>query len=124
MKEYHSVEVAKFSKARGIADEPSFQWWVPYTLHNCDVILAQIKACICKTNHKYSIEIPTSVAHAMEIDKRNGNTMWQNALDKEMTNISIAFELLISGQSALIGWSKATGHLIWDMKIDFTRKSC
>ena len=32
MKESHPVEVADFAKARGIADEPAFSWWVPYTL--------------------------------------------------------------------------------------------
>eukprot|EP00957_Ditylum_brightwellii_P155243 11818488-Ditylum_brightwellii.AAC.2 len=41
-----------------------------------------------------------------------------------MTNIDIAFELLNSGQSTPIGWSKVTGHLIWDVKMDFTRKAC
>eukprot|EP00957_Ditylum_brightwellii_P102505 7812040-Ditylum_brightwellii.AAC.4 len=58
----------------------------------------------------------------MEIDKENGNTMWQDALAKEMTNIDIVFELLKLGQSAPIGWSKMTEHLIWDVKMDFTRQ--
>ena len=29
MKESHPLEVADFAKARGIADEPAFSWWVP-----------------------------------------------------------------------------------------------
>ena len=32
MKESHPVETAEFAKARKIADEPAFAWWVPYTL--------------------------------------------------------------------------------------------
>ena len=46
MKESHPVETAEFAKARGIADEPAFRWWVPYTLCKRDVILAKVKARI------------------------------------------------------------------------------
>jgi hypothetical protein len=32
LKESHPCETADFAKTRGIADEPAFEWWVPYTL--------------------------------------------------------------------------------------------
>ena len=32
LKEPHPVELAEYAKSRGIADEPVFIWWVPYTL--------------------------------------------------------------------------------------------
>jgi hypothetical protein len=32
MKESHPVETAEFARARDIADEAAFAWWVPYTL--------------------------------------------------------------------------------------------
>eukprot|EP00957_Ditylum_brightwellii_P010786 817995-Ditylum_brightwellii.AAC.1 len=92
MKESHPVETAEYAKAQGIADEPVFCWWVPYTLRKRDVILAKMKAQVHKTTHKYGIEIPTSVAHAIELDKQNGNSLWQDALKRDMTNIGIAFE--------------------------------
>ena len=31
MKESHPVELAEFAKSRGLASEPAFAWWVPYT---------------------------------------------------------------------------------------------
>ena len=40
-----------------------------------------------------------------------------------MTNIGIAFEVLDKDTPVPVGWKKATGHLIWDVKIDFTRKA-
>eukprot|EP00957_Ditylum_brightwellii_P165490 12599481-Ditylum_brightwellii.AAC.1 len=40
-----------------------------------------------------------------------------------MTNIGIAFEVLPDGESAPAGQSKVTGHLIWDVKMDFTLKA-
>ena len=52
MKESHPVEVADFAKARGIADEPAFSWWVPYMLRKRDVIISKVKSRIRKTTHK------------------------------------------------------------------------
>ena len=123
LKESNPCEVAEFAKARGIDDEPAFAWWVPYTLRKRDVILSKIKARIRKTTHKYGIEIPTNVHHANDIDRKNGNHFWRDALAKEMTEVGVAFEVLDDGIQAPIGWSKVTGHLIWDVKMNFTRKA-
>ncbi len=76
-----------------------------------------------KTSHKYGIELPTSVKHAIGIDRKNGNTLWQDALLREMGNVCIAFEILGPGMKAPPGWHKASGHLVFDVKIDFTRKA-
>jgi hypothetical protein len=40
-----------------------------------------------------------------------------------MTEIGIASEVLDEGISAPKGWHKVTGHLIWDVKMDFTPKA-
>jgi hypothetical protein len=43
--------------------------------------------------------------------------------EKEMTNVSIAFEILDEGELAPSDWKESSGHLIWDVKMDFTRKA-
>ena len=45
------------------------------------------------------------------------------ALSKEMGNLMIAFEMKNHGEEAPPGWFKATGHIVWDVKMDFTRKA-
>ena len=45
------------------------------------------------------------------------------ALAKEMYNIGVAFEILAEGKPAPRGWHKVMGHLVWDVKIDFTHKA-
>ena len=112
MKESHPIETAEFARARSIADELAFAWWVPYTLRKRDIILSKINSRIRKTTHKYGIEIPTGVENAMEIDRSNNNTFWKDALAKEMTEAGIAFEVLEEDIKAPIGWSKVTGHLV------------
>jgi hypothetical protein len=123
MKESHPVEVAEFATARGIADEPAFVWWVPYTLRKRDVILSAVRSRIRKTTHKYGIEIPMHLEHTYAIDKKNENTFWKDAIAMEMLNIGVAFEVLPDGQKAPVGWKKVTGHFVWDVKMDFTRKA-
>ena len=40
-----------------------------------------------------------------------------------MTNIGIVFEILDKDNPVPVGWKKATGHLIWDVKMGFTLKA-
>ena len=40
-----------------------------------------------------------------------------------MMNVGISFDLLQQVERAPPGWTKASGHIIFDIKMDFTRKS-
>jgi hypothetical protein len=86
-------------------------------------MLSKINARIRKTTHKHGVETLTSVDNANEVDRRNNNTFWKDALAKEMTEVGVAFEALKESIKAPIGWSKVTGHLVLDVKMDFTRKA-
>ena len=123
MIECQPIEIAEFAKSRGIDKENTFAWWIPYTLRKRDIIISAINTRIRKTTHKYGIEIPRSVKHASEMDLRNGNYFWVKSIKKETTNVVIAFEILDEDKSAPVGWSKESGHLIFDVKMDFTRKA-
>ena len=123
LKESHPIEVAEYAKSRGIDDEAAFAWWVPFTLRKKDIILSAVKSRIRKTTHKYGIEIPTSYADALRIDNDNQNTFWQDAIKLEMHNVGVAFEILDENRKAPPGWSPVTAHIIFDVKMDFTRKA-
>ena len=123
IKEVHPVKTVEYARARGISNEPAFAWWVPYTLRKREVILAAVKNHIRRMMHKYGVEIPRDVEHVHEIDARNGNTLWWDALKKEMNNVRVAFEILDEGVHGPHGWKQVTGHLIRDVKMDFTRKA-
>jgi hypothetical protein len=130
LKESNPVKVAEYVTAKGIASKPSFSWWVPYTLKKMKVIISAIKSK--QSSHKYGVEIPRSLDHARELDKTNNNRLWMAAYEKEMSNISIAFELsnvsiafeiLEDGEPAPSNYKKSSGHLIWDVTMEFTRKA-
>ena len=123
LKESNPVEIAEYAVGASIDDEPAFAWWVPFTLRKRDVILSSVMTRVRKKSHKYGIEVPNSWDDAIRIDKQNGNTLWQDAIRKEMSNVGVAFQVLSDGQQAPPGWRKSSGHLIFDVKMDFTRKA-
>ena len=123
LKESNPVEVAKFAKAQGIEKEPAFAWWIPFTLKKHDIILLAVKFQSGRVMHKYGTEIPSSIQQAKALDASNGNKLWGKALRKEMYNVGVAFEVLDEGQQAPPGWTKVTGHLVWDIKMDLTGKA-
>jgi hypothetical protein len=127
LKESNPVQVGEYVIARGIQYEPAFAWWVPYVMRKRDIIVSAVKTRVRRTTHKYGIEMPTPgrdiVQNAMDLDRRNGNTFWMDSLAKEMGNLNVAFEYLEFGEKAPPGWFKTTGHIIFDVKMDFTRKA-
>ena len=92
LKEHYPVEVADFAVSKNIDSEPAFAYWIHHVLKKRNSIISAVKARVSCTTHKYGIEVPRSVKHAQEIDKRNGNTYWMDALRLEMSTINVAFD--------------------------------
>ena len=63
------------------------------------------------SSHKYGIEVPISTKYALEIDRHNGNLLWQDALKLEMTNVGVAFKILEHHEHVPPGYRKSTGHI-------------
>ncbi len=72
----------------------------------------------CKRTHKFGIEIPKTVKEALALDRKNGNTLWADAIAKEMREVLIAFNILPDGHSAPIGYQKIPCHIIIDVKME------
>lgn len=123
MKESHPVETAEFAKARNIDDEVAFAYWVPHTLKKRDAIISSV-ACRCrKTSHKFGFEIPKDLQDAEQIDRENNNHLWREAISLETYNVTVAFEILEEGDSPPLGWKETSGHFVFDIKMDLTRKA-
>jgi len=60
-------------------------------------LVRQQQAKYLKKSQKFGIEIPSSVAYALELDKVNGNTLTAHAKAKEMKNIRGACTIFENG---------------------------
>ena len=60
---------------------------------------------------------------ALRLDKENGNSFWQDAIEKEMTNVKIAFRFADKNSMPSPGFKKIRCHIIFDVKMDLTCKA-
>ena len=125
IKESYPVQLAEYAVSNNLDKEPAFAWWVPFTLRKRKAIIEKIKSKYWQKTHKYGIRIPKNVKEAKEIDDKNGNRHWQDAIKLEMTNNRVAFETYDGDVNDLIGYEEITAHLIFDVKLsdNFRRKA-
>ena len=122
VKESIPVPLAEYAVKVGIADEPAFSWWVPYTLKKRNQIVAAVNRRVAKRTHKYGIRIPMTIQDAHKLDAENNNILWRDAIRKDMRNASIAFDIQESTDPPR-GYIRTTYHMIFDVKMAFTRKA-
>lgn len=122
LKESHPIQVAEYAVAKEIAHEPAFAWWVKSVLRRRNRIISVAKTRYARTDQKFGIELPHTVQRALEIDRETGTTFWADALQKEMKTVFPAFEILEDGALAPVGFQKIPCHIVFDIKMDLTRK--
>ena len=117
LKDAYPVPLADYAVANDIQSEPAFAWWVPHTLKKRTAIISKVKSKYWARTHKYGIRVPKSVKEAQAIDRANGNTLWQDAINLEMKNNQIGFEEYQGKIENLIGYEEITAHMIFDVKL-------
>jgi len=95
VKDANPLELAEYAKLNGIVEQPAFTWWVPEIISKRNRIINKVKTKYWHTSHKFGIEIPKSVEHALRIDQETGTDHWQCAIEKEMKNVHIAVRLIL-----------------------------
>ena len=78
-----------------------------------------------KPKFKYGFEIPRNFKHAVEIDKWNGNTLWQDATKLELDSMAAydVFKDLGHNAAPPPKYKKIRVHLIYDVKHDGRHKA-
>ena len=95
------------------------------TIHprNRDKIISTVNAPMKRTKHKYGVVVPWLAEEDYTLDTKNGNTLWWDALDKEMYNLQVAFDIMDTYCNPPPGWSKASGHINFFVRITLERKA-
>ena len=82
-----------------------------------------MKARLQKSNRKFGIAIPRTYEEAIKFDEANDNKLWQSSWNKEMTNVKIDFKFLDDGTPPPPGYKQIHCFIIFDVKMDLTRKA-
>ena len=75
--------------------------------------------------YKFGVQVPYSVKQALELDRINGDTMWLDAIKKELKQLNEyqTFKLLDKGELPPTGYQKIPYHIVFDVKFDLRRKA-
>jgi hypothetical protein len=73
---------------------------------------------------KNGIQVPIGIKKAIDLDKKNGNQLWQEAIKTELKQLKDyqTFILLDSGEDIPTGYQKIPYHLVSDVKYDLRHK--
>eukprot|EP00984_Skeletonema_dohrnii_P018105 scaffold8364_cov75-Skeletonema_dohrnii-CCMP3373.AAC.1 len=124
--------IYKIRIAAGVMDEPAFKWWVPHVMRKRNRIINKAKSKYWRTNTKFGIQVPKTVKEALDLDKQNGNTFWEDAIKKEMKNVRVSYrvhedqtpeEVRHGKAKKLIGFTEISCRIIFDVKMNFDRKA-
>jgi hypothetical protein len=105
--------------------------WVHTVLRKRNRIVAKVKR-YWQTTNKFGIRLPKTVAEALAIDDQTGTDFWRKALGKEMNKVKVAWtaangvspkQACTGKEPSMIRYQEIRCHLIFDVKIDFTRKA-
>jgi hypothetical protein len=75
--------------------------------------------------YKFGFQVPKGIKNAIDIDKKNGNQLLQEAIKTELKNFTDyqAFIVLDSGEDIPTGYQKIPYHMVFDVKYDLRHKA-
>jgi hypothetical protein len=75
--------------------------------------------------YKFGVQVPRTYKEALELDAKNGNTFWQEAVTREMDQIKEyqTFHDLGKNGKPLPGFQRITVHLVFDVKATLQRNT-
>lgn len=124
VKESNPLETAEYAVSHCIDTEPAFAWWVKHVQRIKSRAISRLRATKqSKHRIRFGIEVPDTIEEALNLDKVNKNDLWRNAIDKELNKVRVAFQLLNEDDQVPVGSKKINYHLIFEVKMDLTRKA-
>ena len=75
--------------------------------------------------YKFGIQVPRGIKRAIELDRKNGNTIWEDAIKIELKQLSDyhIFLVINSGEIIPNGYQKFPYHIVFDVKYDLRPKA-
>ena len=70
--------------------------------------------------YKFGIRVPDNVAHALQLDRDNGNTFWADAMKKEICELDKfdTFQALLDWELVPEDYKRIPYMIVFDVKFD------
>ena len=108
--------MVKYSVENKVRDNTDFDWWYHRVLNIPKRLISKSRSNQNRyvwVGYKNEIKLPNTYEHDILPDKEAGNSIWQGAIDKYISKIKVALELMKKGEKPPPGYKKIIGHGIF-----------
>jgi hypothetical protein len=120
------VSVAEYEAENNLLDTPGWKR-VKHIAQNKKRLrrmVNQAKASLKGKVYSFGIQVPRNVKQAFELDKENGNTLWKDAMTREIANIQAYKTFKDMGTVTFVpGYKKIIVHFVFAVKHDLRHKA-
>ena len=88
IKEGLPYEAAQYAADRDLLREKAFAKWAPYVLRKVNRWIRAARWRKKENRYKFGLDIPRNVAHALELDHKNGNNLRRDAISAEIRTLT------------------------------------
>ena len=129
IKLYDALKVAKYGAEQGLTDKHGWKWARKYAKNPTKYIrMAWIFKAQRKQStklFKFGVEVPQSRKDAIAFDGKNENSLWADAIKKEIEQLLAlsTFRILKKGTRKIAGFNYIPLYFAFDVKYDLRRKA-
>ena len=122
------IPIIVYARANHVLDQAPFKNLVRYCTGDAPSNLARMYKMKTKGHSpkfKFGVQVPLGMKHAYQLDKINGDKLWQTAIEKELKQLNDynTFRRLRPGEKISKEYQKIPYHIIFDVKFDLRRKA-
>jgi hypothetical protein len=126
IREDDPITLARYAQMNNLLGQEGWRWAKAYAQDPQKMIRMVTNVMVTKTKkrapkYKFGVNVPKSVRQAQEYDTGNGNTLWSEAIQKEMKQLKDfdTFEVLGEGDKPPEGYTFVPLHWVFDVKFDW-----
>jgi hypothetical protein len=111
--------IISFARNNNLLDKILFCNLTQYCRSNTAVDIARIlkvSTSPAGIKYKFGIQVPKVIKNAIDLDKKNGKQVWQEAIEKELKQLTDyqTFIVIDSGEDIPTGYQKIHYHMVFD----------
>jgi hypothetical protein len=128
MKRADPISCAMYAKDKKLLDTAGWKWARKIRTMDSNRLI-RLGRHICKVSrndikHKFGVRVPRHVKEALALDRQNGNTLWKEAIDREIHQLIDfeTFRILKRNEKAPTDYTRVPLIICFDVKHDGRRK--
>ena len=122
------IPILKYAHAQHLTSKGPFKVLTKYCVGEAPSDYARVFKAKTKPGSvkiKFGVQVPLGVKQAFNLDRANGNTLWRDAIKKEISQLDEyrVFKALKRGAPIPAGYKQIPYHIVFDVKFNLRHKA-